>query len=173
MATGANLGAASVCHRCASRGPTCCQPGDVPLAALTPGDVRRIAKATGLAAESFSVLRHLDAGEREALKLEDPVLAKLADGSGNLRSLAKRGGVCVFHSGGCTLAYGARPLLCRRFPLVRWHGKLLVRPGGDCLAVEEAADLPSLLESLGLTAEELARIDRRVQADLSRYRSSR
>ena len=163
------LGEAPVCARCSARGPTCCEPEEgVALAPLTPGDRRRISHATGLAPTDFTTARRLDDEERAALASEDPVLRDLVGDDGVLVSLAKKGRACTFHvSGrGCSLAYDVRPLLCRRFPVVRDRGRLTVRPGGDCLALEEAVDMPSLLVALGLTTEELARIDRRLREDL-------
>lgn len=162
-------GAASVCARCAARGPTCCEPEEgVALAPLTPGDVARISAATGLAPETFAVARTLDPEERAALEEDDPVLRGLAARDGTVRSLAKRGRACVFHEAGrgCSLAYDVRPLLCRRFPIVRLGRRFRVSPGGDCLAAEEARDLPDLLRLLGTTEDAYAAIDRRIRADL-------
>jgi Fe-S-cluster containining protein len=166
-----DLGTASVCARCAARGPTCCEPEDgVALAPLTPGDVERIAAATHKKPSEFSTLRELDEDERRALEADDPVLRGLIPPGAPLRSLAKRGRACVFHEAGrgCSLAYEVRPLLCRRFPIVRMGRRFRVSPGGDCLAVEEARDLPDLLRLLGTREDEYARIDREIRADLKR-----
>ena len=163
------LGAAPVCVRCAARGETCCQPPEgVPLAPLTPGDVQRIGGATGLETEAFSSVRAVDPEEEAALVDQDPVLRGIVR-NGKLRSLAKTPDGCVFyrHDRGCSLSYEVRPLLCRRFPLVRRGRGLSVRPGGACLAVEEAAGTPALMGSLGLTVAELARIDGQIRRDLS------
>jgi Fe-S-cluster containining protein len=140
----------------------------MPLALLTPGDLARISDETGLPPERFSVTRTMESGERAGLEDEDPVLRGLVNADGWVRSLAKRQGACVFHSrpAGCSLRYDVRPLLCRRFPLVQLGGRLHVRPGGDCLAVEEATDLPQLLASLGTSARELARVDAQIRRDL-------
>jgi Fe-S-cluster containining protein len=161
------LGAASVCQRCAESGPTCCEPEPgLPLAALTPGDVARIAAATGLPPTAFTESRQVDATERAFLQKDDRLLARLVQ-DGNLVSLAKRGRACVFHEAGrgCSLAYEVRPLLCRRFPIVRQGRFLNVRPGGRCLAVEEARDMSQLLQSLGLSEAELERLEQKVRAD--------
>jgi Fe-S-cluster containining protein len=163
------LGEAAVCQRCSERGRTCCEPVDgVALAPLTPGDTRRIADATGLDTETFSTSRRLDREEIEALEAEDPVLRGLVGSDGLIRSLARTGEACVFwrRGKGCSLSYEVRPLLCRRFPIVRRGSALSVRPGGDCLAIEEAADMPSLLITLGITEGELSRIDRQIRTDL-------
>lgn len=111
--------------------------------------------------------RPIDDEEVAALEAEDPVLKGLVR-DGQLRSLAQRGAACVFHQRdrGCTLAWGVRPLLCRRFPIVRDRGQFRVSPGGGCLAVEEAADLPELLEALGTDVRTLAEIDRAIRRDL-------
>jgi Fe-S-cluster containining protein len=134
---------------------------------LTPGDVRRIAAATGLAPTAFTTSRRIDAVEAEALLEQDPVLKGLAQG-GSLVSLAKAGRACVFHvSGrGCSLDYAVRPVLCRRYPIVRRGRYLTVQPGGDCLGVEESRDMPELLNAMGLTIDELERLDREIRGDL-------
>jgi len=138
----------------------------MPLAALTIGDVARIGAATGLRAWRFAVRRRLAAEEREALVDEDPLLAGLVDRRGTLVSLAVRAGACVFHApAGCSLPLPAKPLLCRRFPFVRVRGRVRVQPGGDCLACDEAADLPDLLALFGTSPVALARLDRRVRAE--------
>jgi Fe-S-cluster containining protein len=163
------LGQAHVCKRCAARGPTCCEPEEgVALAPLTPGDIRRISRATQRNPSDFVTERLIDADEAAAWTGEDPVLRGLVSDDGLLRSLAKQGNACVFHSAsGCTLGYDVRPLLCRRFPVVRDRGALRVNPGGNCLALEEANNMPSLLQLLGLTEESLKQIDRQIRADLT------
>jgi len=154
-------GAAHVCVRCAARGPTCCEPGEgIDLAPLGADDVLRISKATGRAPDDFSELRPVDTIDRIALRLEDPAAAAMLRGT-TPRILKKADGACTFlnrHTG-CELAYEIRPLHCRRFPFVRKGRFLVIRPGGECLAVEEAADLPSLAELLGTSIDELDRID--------------
>lgn len=162
------LGAAHVCARCASQGSTCCEPEPgLPLAALTPGDLTRIEAATGLSRHAFTETRKVDAAERAFLQKDDPLLGRLVVGA-QLVSLAKRGRACVFHreETGCSLGWDVRPLLCRRFPVVRQGRYLNVRPGGRCLAVEESADLPMLLDKLGLTETHVERIEQSVLADL-------
>ncbi len=111
--------------------------------------------------------RPIDAIEAAALVRQDPVLRGLVR-DGALVSLAKRGKACVFHQAGrgCSLDYDVRPVLCRRFPIVRRGRFLTVQPGGECLAVAEARDMPELLVSLGTTEEELSALDRLVRADL-------
>jgi Fe-S-cluster containining protein len=141
----------------------------MPLALLTPGDLTRISAETGLAADLFSVTRTMDREERAGLEVEDPMLRGLVGEDGRASSLAKRGGACVCHSRreGCSLPYEARPVLCRRFPLVRVDGRLHVRPGGDCLAVEEAPTLPALLVSLRTSVREMNRVDAQIRRDLA------
>lgn len=164
------IGAAPVCSRCAARGPTCCEPTDgVALAPLTLGDIDRIQSATGLSPHEFTTERPIDDEERAALEEQDPVLRGLVR-DGQLVSLAKsERGACVFHARdrGCTLSYETRPLLCRRYPIVRRGSELSVSPGGACLAIEEAADMPALLISLGLSTDVLVEIDRQIRIDLN------
>ena len=163
------VGAAPVCVRCAARGPTCCEPTDgVALAPLTPGDVVRIQRATGLTPKDFTTERPVDDEERAALEEQDPILRGLVH-DGRLVSLAKSArGACVFHERdrGCTLSYEMRPLLCRRYPIVRRGAQLSVSPGGACLAIDEAANMPELLQSLGLSLDALSAIDQQIQRDL-------
>jgi len=163
------LGAAPACARCAERGPTCCEPTEgVALAPLTPGDLDRIERATDRPRATFTVERAIDPDEQAALEAGDPVLRGLVR-DGRLISLATGDrGACVFHARdqGCTLAFDVRPLLCRRYPIVRRGSQLSVRPGGSCLAVEEARNMPELLGLLGLTVDDLAQIDRQIRRDL-------
>jgi len=106
--------------------------------------------------------------ERLALEDNDPVLTGLVESGGELVSLAKKGRACFFHESGrgCTLPYDVRPLLCRRFPIVRDGTRYRVVTGGDCQAAEEAKDLPDLLRLLGVSFDELARIDAQIRSDL-------
>lgn len=162
------VGAAHVCARCASQGPTCCEPEEgVALAPLTPGDIERIRAATGLAARAFVRTRTISEDERSALESQDPVLKGLVHG-GRLRSLRKEGRACVFHdrAHGCSLAWDVRPLLCRRFPFLRVRGRIHVQPGGECLACDEAPDLEGLLSLLGMDEAGLRALDRALRRDL-------
>jgi Fe-S-cluster containining protein len=165
------VGQAHVCQRCAQFGPTCCQPENgVALAPLTPGDIERITRATGLNASVFTTARTLDVEELEALEEQEPVLKGLVGPDRRLVSLTVVNGACALFSNhsGCTLRYESRPLLCRRYPIVRNRRWLSVSPGGRCLAVEEASDMPSLLGLLGMTEDGLVEIDRQLRADLRR-----
>lgn len=132
----------------------------MPLAPLTAADVRRIARVSGRPLEEFVDVRRIDPEERAEWERQDPVLRGLVGAEGIVRSLAVREGACVFlrRGEGCSLGPD-RPLLCHRFPLVRRRGRLAVEPGGACLACEEAPDLETLLESLGLDRAVLARLD--------------
>jgi Fe-S-cluster containining protein len=158
----------NACARCAQRGPTCCEPEEgVALASLTPGDLARIERASGRSPAEFTVRRVLDAEEHAALDEEDPVLRGLVGPDRVLVSLAKNGRACVFldRQSGCTLGE-AKPLACRRFPFVRVGRALKVRPGGDCLACEEARDLPELMGMLETDEKKLRSLDRGIRRDL-------
>jgi hypothetical protein len=142
----------------------------VALAPLTKGDIDRIMRATGLDRSVFTSERLLDEEEARALERQDPALKGLVGADRRLVSLAKSGAACVFHSRaqGCRLDFESRPLLCRRFPIVRHRQRLWVNPGGACLALEEAADMPALMALLGIDEAGLAAIDRQIRADLKR-----
>lgn len=154
----------AVCHRCGEKGTACCtSPFGVSLAPLLPGEVDRLVRRTGLAREAFTAERAIDHVEQQALWADDPVLDGLGR-DGSLVSLKIVDGACVFlGTDGCTLGED-RPLLCRRFPFVRTAPRRLeVRPGGDCLACEEAPDLPSLLVTLGTDRAQLRQLDRSIR----------
>jgi Fe-S-cluster containining protein len=155
--------------RCAARGTSCCTSKEgVEGPPLTPADEARIAARTGLAAAAFSSVRAVDEIEQAAWREEDPSLAGVARG-GAVRSLRRGddGATCLFlESAGCALG-ADRPLACQRFPFVQRGRQLLVRPGGECLAAEEAEDLDGLLVLLGTSREEQRRLDRRLRAELS------
>lgn len=157
----------SVCRRCGENGTACCtSPFGVALAPLLPGEVDRLARRTGLAAQAFTDVRAIDEVEQQALWADDPVLDGLG-ADGQLVSLKVVDGACVFLAeNGCTLG-DERPLLCRRFPFVRTAPRRIeVRPGGDCLACEEADDLPGLLVALGTDRARLRRLDQAIRRAL-------
>ncbi len=132
---------------------------------LTPGDIARIVARSGMEASAFVVAREVDAIEQQAWEEDDPAARGLVR-AGTARSLARRGEACIFlGERGCALG-DARPLLCQRFPLVRLGARLEVKPGGVCLAVEEAQDLPSLLVLLGTSRRRLREIDRQLRREL-------
>jgi Fe-S-cluster containining protein len=157
-----------VCVRCAGRGTSCCTSAEgVEGPPLTPADEARIAARTGLAGARFVSVRAVDEVEQEAWREEDPALSGVAR-EGKVRSLrrAEGGASCLFLGPtGCALG-DDRPLACRRFPFVQRGRQLLVRPGGECLAAEEAEDLGSLLVLLGSSREEQRRLDRQLRAEL-------
>lgn len=155
-----------VCARCAARGTACCVSAEgLSGPPLTPGDVARIAAQSGLAAERFVVEREVDEVEEAAWREEDPALAGIVR-AGRVRSLGRAGDACLFlAAAGCTLGE-SRPLACQRFPLVRLGGRLTPKPGGACLAVEEAAGLPQLLVLLGTSRSRLRAIERQLRAEL-------
>ncbi len=157
-----------VCVRCAERGTSCCTSKEgVEGPPLTPADEARIAARTGLAAPQFVSVRAIDEVEQEAWREEDPSLAGVARG-GVVRSLRRGadGASCLFlGSAGCALG-GDRPLACQRFPFAQRGRQLLVRPGGECLAAEEAEDLGALLALLGTSREEQRRLDRQLRGEL-------
>lgn len=159
-----------VCVRCAARGTSCCTSAEgVDGPPLTAADERRIAARSGLGSAEFVSVRPVDAVEQAAWAEEDPSLAGVAR-SGSVRSLRRGegGATCLFLAplGGCTLS-DDRPLACRRFPFVQRGRSLLVRPGGDCLATEEAEDLDGLLVLLGSGRAEQRRLDRQLRAELA------
>ena len=156
-----------VCVRCAGRGTSCCTSKEgVEGPPLTPADEARIAARTGLTAAQFVSVRAVDEVEQEAWREDDPSLAGVARG-GVVRSLRRGpdGATCLFLEGGCTLG-DVRPLACQRFPFALRGRQLLVRPGGECLAAEEAADLGALLVLLGTSREEQRRLDRQLHKEL-------
>jgi len=157
-----------VCVRCAAQGTSCCVSAEgVSGPPLTPGDLQRIAAASGLAPEAFSLEREIDAVEQAAWEADDPAARGLVR-EGRVRSLARRGADCVFlGDAGCTLG-SERPLLCQRFPFVRRARAVAVKPGGYCLAVEEAGDLGGLLVLLGSSRARLRAIDAQLEKELGR-----
>jgi Fe-S-cluster containining protein len=156
-----------VCARCAARGTACCTSAEgLAGPPLTPGDVERIAARSGLAPAQFVVEREVDAVEEQAWSEEDPALAGIVR-AGRVRSLGRRGADCLFLGrGGCTLGDG-RPLACHRFPLVRVGRRLTPKPGGQCLAVEEAGGLDELLVLLGTSRRRLAAVERQLRRELA------
>ena len=157
-----------ICVRCAARGTSCCTSKEgVEGPPLTPADEARIAARTGRAPGEFVAVRAVDEVEQAAWSDEDPSLAGVARG-GTVRSLRRGsdGATCLFLDGaGCALG-PERPLACRRFPFVQRGRALLVRPGGECLAAEEAQDLDGLLVLLGTSREEQKVLDRQLRAEL-------
>ncbi len=158
----------SVCARCAAQGTSCCVSVEgVSGPPLTPADIERISTATGRAATEFVVEREVDLIEHLAWEQDDPATRGLVR-EGRVRSLARRGDECIFLSAnGCELG-SARPLLCQRFPFMRVNGVIDVKPGGFCLAVDEAADLPQLLTMLGTGRKQLQAIDEQLQRELTK-----
>ena len=158
--------APTICARCAASGNACCVSAEgVSGPPLTPGDIERIAAATRLRARDFTVSREVDAVEQQAWEEEDPATRGLVR-EGRVVALARRGAACIFLGPrGCTLGE-AKPLLCARFPFVRRRNSLEVKPGGDCLAVAESRDIPSLLVALNTSRRELRSIDAQLGLEL-------
>jgi len=159
----------AVCVRCAARGTSCCVSVEgIDGPPLTPGDEVRIAAASGLAPARFVSEREVDAVEEEAWAEEDPGLRGIVRGGG-VRSIARQadGATCLFLAErGCALGE-ARPLACRRFPLVPVGARLEVRPAGRCLAVEEAGGLGELLALLGTSRRQLRVADAALRSELA------
>jgi Fe-S-cluster containining protein len=155
-----------VCARCAERGTACCVNSEgVSGPPVTPGDIARIAAKSGLSEAEFLVSREVDPVEQEAWEADDPATRGLVR-NGSVRSLARIGSRCVFlEARGCSLGE-ARPLLCQRFPLVRKGSRVEVKPGGACLAVEEARGLSELLVLLGTSKKRLRALDGQLKREL-------
>lgn len=160
-------GSPHVCVRCAARGTSCCVSREgVSGPPLTPGDIARIVSRSGMKASEFAVAREVDSIEQQAWEEDDPATRGLVR-AGTVRSLARRGEACIFlGERGCKLG-DARPLLCQRFPLLRVGARVEVKPGGACLAVEEAPDLPALLVLLGTSRRRLQQLDRQLGRELA------
>lgn len=158
----------AVCGRCVAKGGGCCtsEPG-IFGPPLTSGDERRIAQATGRERTQFVQVRDVDPEEVLAWEADVPSLKGLCKG-GIVRSLARPAGRCLLLGPrGCTLPPEAKPLLCQLFPFEVAGQALRVQPAGDCLAVEESHDLPSLARLLRTSARQLVQLDVRVREELS------
>jgi Fe-S-cluster containining protein len=156
-----------VCFRCAARGTSCCiSPEGIDGPPLTPADELRIAARCGYAPSVFVTEREVDSIEEVAWAEEDPGLRGIVR-AGIVRSISRWEDACLFLGDqGCTLG-DARPLACKRFPLVPRGRAIEVQPAGHCLAVEEANGLGQLLVSLGMTRKSLRAADEQLQAELS------
>ncbi|MEM4272087.1 MAG: YkgJ family cysteine cluster protein [Candidatus Bilamarchaeaceae archaeon] len=106
------------CGRCCTRFGVC----------VTPSDIVRIAKCSGMKAEEFLSLVN-DYAERER---EEP--AVLIDGRMKIVVLKrKKENFCCFYSGeGCKI-YKWRPYLCRAYPFIFRIGKLVEAGSRACI----------------------------------------
>ncbi|HBB41525.1 MAG: hypothetical protein COW73_04150 [Nitrospirae bacterium CG18_big_fil_WC_8_21_14_2_50_70_55] len=111
----------SLCARCSTRQTTCCQKTEI---YLTPGDVRRIAGATGLTDFcEFSPPVNPAYGDQA----DDPAWARAVfrpDGSRRILRHQGNGDCCFLGATGCSLPAAAKPLICRIYPYEYANGRL-------------------------------------------------
>ncbi|MFH0737472.1 MAG: YkgJ family cysteine cluster protein [Candidatus Micrarchaeota archaeon] len=98
------MGRCMRCGRCCTRFGVC----------LTPADIGRISRATGLATSAFvqAIPDHEDRERKEPSVLIDGERCLIV-----LRWRAKR--ICMFYTGGGCSIYAHRPILCRTYPFIR------------------------------------------------------
>ncbi len=158
-----------VCSRCpAALGSSCCEVApDEQLATLTEVDIRRIEEATGRKRARFVDSEWLSADEARDYENRRPLYRGHFSLSFERQHLRAVKGACVFlGEQGCTLTEESRPTACRLYPFERWPDgswSLQVdrfgsvegarRPGGGCLAVEEASEMEQVLVAFGFTHE--------------------
>jgi len=142
-----------LCVRCSRRRPTCCQDSEV---YPTPGDVRRIAQATGR--EDFYEYRRPD-NPIYAQENDDPFWIEHVFRSDGTRRVLKRQpqGDCTFlGEAGCVLPLETRPLICRLYPFdFTVHG-LLDELAQGC-PTELLPEGVGLLEALDIRREDALR----------------
>jgi Fe-S-cluster containining protein len=162
---------AHVCARCpTATGRSCCEvDGDVRLATLTGGDIRRIQAETGLDPSRFTERQVIGPEEQHAYEALRPANRHVIRG-GQRVHLRTDGRACVFHTAatGCTLSKEARPLFCKLYPFeFNALGKLTVEPVGACLAVAEQDGFAGLLRAFGVSRPKLQALHDQIQVELA------
>lgn len=104
------------CARCATLQRTCCERAEV---VVTPGDVARIRRHTGR--HDFWERRRPEDPADALPDTDDPTWARgtvAPDGTRRVLRKDARGACTFLGSAGCSLPEGARPSICRLYPLL-------------------------------------------------------
>ncbi len=150
---------AHVCAQCHQLGQGCCFSfGDTSqIFALLPTEIDRMAGASRIPAERFTVQDKISHEFKQILLSLHPALAATAPGNLRVRLKTLANGHCFFlTSEGCALPVTARPYYCRLYPL--WFmpdGRMLVLMNPNCLAQKKAAGWRQVLERLAVDEAEL------------------
>jgi Fe-S-cluster containining protein len=155
------------CALCHASGRGCCRlaaRGPENVFGLTQAEIKAMAKASGLAANQFTVSDQASPeliAQAEALH---PALARTLNHGARLRLKVDSHGICCFlKPDGCSLPRRARPIFCRMYPVfVAPQGELVLIFKEDCLAQEGAASPEEVLKRLGQTEKSLRNLHARL-----------